>query len=112
MPGIWVFTVNEIRVPWGFRVKLAATSHDVIHGFSLHGVNIHLMLLPGRVARAATQLDRPGEPEAVVSPAPGGGPTRIAAMAYRGAWLSAGSCSGPGACSAFSCKQPQRRSIW
>jgi len=70
MAGIWVFTPDEIRVPWGSRVRLVATSHDVIHGFSPHGVNIHLTLLPGRVGRAATQLDRPGEPDAVISPAP------------------------------------------
>jgi cytochrome c oxidase subunit 2 len=56
-----MFTPNEIRVPAGARVTFLATSRDVIHGFSLHDANVNLMLLPGRVARAEAQFDRPGE---------------------------------------------------
>jgi cytochrome c oxidase subunit II len=59
--GIWLFTPNEIRVPAGATVTFVATSRDVIHGFSLHDVNINLMVLPGRVARATTTFERPGE---------------------------------------------------
>jgi cytochrome c oxidase subunit II len=59
--GIWVFTPNEIRVPVGSKFTFVATSRYVIHGFSLHDANVNLMLLPGRVARATAQFDRPGE---------------------------------------------------
>jgi cytochrome c oxidase subunit 2 len=59
--GIWVFTPNEIRVPVGSKLTFVATNRDVIHGFSLHDANVNLMLLPGRVARATAQFDRPGE---------------------------------------------------
>jgi cytochrome c oxidase subunit 2 len=59
--GIWLSTPNEIRVPAGATVTFIATSRDVIHGFSLHDVNVNLMLLPGRVARATATFERPGE---------------------------------------------------
>jgi cytochrome c oxidase subunit 2 len=59
--GIWMFTPNEIRVPVGSKLTFIATSRDVIHGFSLHDANVNLMLLPGRIARATAQFDRPGE---------------------------------------------------
>jgi cytochrome c oxidase subunit 2 len=59
--GIWAFTPNEIRVPVGSQITFVATSRDVIHGFSLHTANVNLMLLPGRVARATAQFNRPGE---------------------------------------------------
>jgi cytochrome c oxidase subunit 2 len=59
--GIWLFTPNEIRVPAGSTVTFVATSRDVIHGFSLHAVNINLMLLPGRVAQATATFEQPGE---------------------------------------------------
>jgi cytochrome c oxidase subunit 2 len=59
--GIWVFLPSEIRVPAGSTVTFVATSRDVIHGFSLHAANVNLMLLPGRIARATAQFDRPGE---------------------------------------------------
>jgi cytochrome c oxidase subunit 2 len=59
--GIWAFTPSEIRVPAGSKVTFVATSRDVIHGYFLHEANVNLMLLPGRVARAEAQFDRPGE---------------------------------------------------
>jgi cytochrome c oxidase subunit 2 len=59
--GIWLFTPNEIRVPAGATVTFIASSRDVIHGFSLHDVNVNLMLLPGRVVRATATFERPGE---------------------------------------------------
>jgi cytochrome c oxidase subunit 2 len=59
--GIWYFAPNEIRVPTGSKVTFVATSRDVIHGLMLHHANVNLMLLPGRVARATAQFDRPGE---------------------------------------------------
>lgn len=59
--GIWVFLPNEIRVPVGSTVTFIATSRDVVHGLSLHQVNLNLMLLPGRVSRAEVQFNRVGE---------------------------------------------------
>jgi len=59
--GIWVFSPNEIHVPAGSTVTFIATSRDVIHGLLLHDANVNLMLLPGRVARATTQFNKPGE---------------------------------------------------
>jgi cytochrome c oxidase subunit 2 len=59
--GIWLFMPNEIRVPAGATVTFVATSRDVIHGLSLHDVNVNLMLLPGRVARATVTFEQPGE---------------------------------------------------
>lgn len=61
LAGIWFFNPNEIRVPVGSTVTFIATSQDVIHGLALHGANINLMLLPGRVARATRQFNKPGE---------------------------------------------------
>jgi cytochrome c oxidase subunit 2 len=59
--GVWFFTPNEIRVPAGSTVTFIATSRDIVHGFSLHATHVNMMLLPGRIARATTRFDRPGE---------------------------------------------------
>lgn len=58
---VWSFVPNEIRVPAGARVTFHATSRDVTHGFTIHGTNLNLMLIPGLVATGTATFDKPGE---------------------------------------------------
>ena len=51
----------EIEVPLGAKVKFIATTRDVIHGFSVTGTNINLMLEPGYVSEYVTVANQAGE---------------------------------------------------
>lgn len=37
----------EVEVPLGAKIKVLATTKDVVHGFSVAGTNINMMLEPG-----------------------------------------------------------------
>jgi cytochrome c oxidase subunit II len=50
---MWSFLPAEVHVPAGARVRIRATSADVIHGLAVEGTRINLMLIPGQV----TELD-------------------------------------------------------
>lgn len=52
---------GEFTVPKGSKVKIMATTKDVIHGFEVAGTNINMMLEPGYVSEYVTTLDRTGE---------------------------------------------------
>ena len=58
---MWAFQPPEIHVPAGARVKIRATSADVIHGLAIEGTRVNLMLIPGQVTELEYTFDEPGE---------------------------------------------------
>ncbi|MBM4762069.1 cytochrome c oxidase subunit II [Bacillus sp. B15-48] len=55
------YTPGEVEVPLGAKVKVIATTKDVIHGFSVAGTNINMMLEPGYISEYETTFDTVGE---------------------------------------------------
>ncbi|PLR99693.1 cytochrome c oxidase subunit II [Bacillus sp. T33-2] len=51
----------EVEVPLGAKVKVIATTKDVIHGFEVAGTNINMMLEPGYISEYVTTFDKAGE---------------------------------------------------
>jgi cytochrome c oxidase subunit 2 len=58
---MFLFTPNEIRVPAGADVTFTGTSMDVIHGLSVEGTRVNMMLIPGQISRNTYRFERPGE---------------------------------------------------
>lgn len=58
---MWSFTPSEIRVPAGAEVTIKATSTDVVHGLSIEGTRVNLMLLPGQITELKYTFRRAGE---------------------------------------------------
>jgi Heme/copper-type cytochrome/quinol oxidases, subunit 2 len=50
-----------LRFPRRSQVTFYVTSQDVLHGFQIEGHTINLELVPGHVARATINFNRPGE---------------------------------------------------
>ncbi|MFC0478034.1 cytochrome c oxidase subunit II [Robertmurraya beringensis] len=57
----FAYTPGEIEVPLGAKVKVIATTKDVIHGFQVAGTNINMMLEPGYISEYVTTFDKAGE---------------------------------------------------
>jgi cytochrome c oxidase subunit 2 len=55
------YTPGEVEVPLGAKVKVIATTKDVIHGFSVAGTNINMMLTPGYISEYITTFDKAGQ---------------------------------------------------
>lgn len=55
------YTPGEVEVPLGAKVKVIATTKDVVHGFSVAGTNINMMLEPGYISEYVTTFDKTGE---------------------------------------------------
>jgi len=51
----------QVKVPLGAKVKVIATTKDVVHGFEMAGTNINMMLEPGYVSEYTTTFDKTGE---------------------------------------------------
>jgi cytochrome c oxidase subunit II len=51
----------EVDIPLGAKVKIIATTKDVIHGFEVAGTNINMMLEPGYISEYVTTFDKAGE---------------------------------------------------
>ncbi|WP_409301297.1 cytochrome c oxidase subunit II [Peribacillus sp. SCS-155] len=51
----------KVEIPKGAKVKILATTKDVIHGFEVAGTNINMMLEPGFVSEYVTTFNKPGE---------------------------------------------------
>ncbi|MBB6444648.1 cytochrome c oxidase subunit II [Bacillus benzoevorans] len=51
----------SVQVPLGAKVKVMATTKDVIHGFEVAGTNINMMLEPGYISEIVTTFDKEGE---------------------------------------------------
>lgn len=56
----WLFQPQEVRVPAGAEVEIVATSRDVIHGLTIEGTAVNLMLIPGRIARTVAHFKQAG----------------------------------------------------
>jgi len=50
-----------VEVPLGAKVKVLATTKDVVHGFNVAGTNINMMLEPGYISEYVTTFDKAGE---------------------------------------------------
>jgi cytochrome c oxidase subunit II len=57
----WAFNPGEIDLRAGAEVTFVATSADVIHGFSIPGTRVNMMLIPGQVSRFEYRFRDPGE---------------------------------------------------
>ncbi|MDQ1145320.1 cytochrome c oxidase subunit 2 [Bacillus sp. SORGH_AS 510] len=55
------FNPVQVKVPLGAKVKVIATTTDVVHGFEVAGTNINMMLEPGYVSEYTTTFDKTGE---------------------------------------------------
>ncbi|WP_413309256.1 cytochrome c oxidase subunit II [Bacillus sp. 1P10SD] len=51
----------QVEVPLGAKVRVIATTTDVVHGFEVAGTNINMMLEPGYVSEYTTTFDKAGE---------------------------------------------------
>lgn len=50
-----------LEVPVGSTVDFKVTSSDVVHGFSIVGTNVNVMVVPGEVSSVSHTFDKPGE---------------------------------------------------
>ena len=55
------YNPGDVKVPLGAKVKVIATTKDVVHGFEIAGTNINMMLEPGYVSEFTTTFDKEGE---------------------------------------------------
>ncbi|MDP4161908.1 MAG: cytochrome c oxidase subunit II [Bacillota bacterium] len=55
------YTPAEVKIPLGAKVKVIATTKDVVHGFEVAGTNINMMLEPGYVSEYVTTFNKEGE---------------------------------------------------
>jgi cytochrome c oxidase subunit 2 len=55
------FNPNEIRVPVNSEVTFIATTIDVIHGFTVDGTRLNMMLIPGQISRNSYTFRRRGQ---------------------------------------------------
>jgi len=55
------YNPGKVEVPLGAKVKVIATTKDVIHGFEVAGTNINMMLEPGFISEYVTTFDKAGE---------------------------------------------------
>jgi cytochrome c oxidase subunit II len=57
----WSFEPSEIHVPAGAEVTFIVTTPDVIHGFSIEGTRVNMMLIPGQISKNTYTFEEPGE---------------------------------------------------
>lgn len=57
----FAYSPAQVEIPLGAKVKVIATTKDVIHGFGVAGTNINMMLEPGYVSEYTTTFDKEGE---------------------------------------------------
>ncbi|EIJ78613.1 cytochrome c oxidase subunit II [Bacillus methanolicus PB1] len=55
------YNPGQVQVPKGAKVKVIATTKDVVHGFEIAGTNINMMLEPGYISEIVTTFDKAGE---------------------------------------------------
>lgn len=58
---VWSFVPAEIRVPAGAEITFRLTSADVVHGYSIEGTRVNVMLLPGQITELKYTFSEPGE---------------------------------------------------
>lgn len=59
-PGTTAVTANEIHIPVRTRVRVLATTADVIHSFWVPELNRKIDMIPGRENHVFIEADRPG----------------------------------------------------
>nr|WP_263313277.1 cytochrome B5 [Mammaliicoccus sp. Marseille-Q6498] len=52
---------GKVEIPKGSKVKIIATSKDTLHGFSLPGTNVNMMLEPGHISHYIKKFDKKAE---------------------------------------------------
>lgn len=52
---------GQVEIPKGSKVKIIATSKDTLHGFSLPGTNVNMMLEPGHISEFNHTFNRKEE---------------------------------------------------
>lgn len=57
----WSFTPSEVRLPAGSKVRIVATTTDVIHGLHVEDTRVNMMLIPGQISANEYTFERPGE---------------------------------------------------
>lgn len=57
----FAYNPAQAEIPKGSKVKIIATTKDVVHGFEVAGTNINMMLEPGFISEYVTTLDKAGE---------------------------------------------------
>jgi cytochrome c oxidase subunit 2 len=57
----FAYNPTQVTVPLGAKVRVIATTKDVVHGFEVAGTNINMMLEPGYVSEYTTTFDKEGE---------------------------------------------------
>ncbi|WP_042346489.1 cytochrome c oxidase subunit II [Bacillus massiliigorillae] len=55
------YNPTKVEVPKGAKVKIIATTKDVIHGFEVAGTNINMMLEPGYISEHIATFNKRGE---------------------------------------------------
>ncbi|MEH6941612.1 cytochrome c oxidase subunit II [Bacillus sp. JJ722] len=55
------YNPTKVEIPKGAKVKVIATTKDVIHGFEVAGTNINMMLEPGYVSEHIATFNKTGE---------------------------------------------------
>ncbi|XJZ25918.1 cytochrome c oxidase subunit II [Bacillota bacterium Lsc_1132] len=55
------YNPGSVKVPLGAKVKVIATTKDVVHGFEVAGTNINMMLEPGYISEYTTTFNKKGE---------------------------------------------------
>lgn len=55
------FNPGNVKIPKGSKVKIIATTKDVIHGFEVAGTTINMMLEPGYVSEYTATFNKKGE---------------------------------------------------
>nr|WP_314546845.1 cytochrome C oxidase subunit II [uncultured Massilia sp.] len=55
------FTPQCIVVPAGMPVQIRGTAADVVHGFSVSGTNVNVMLVPGYITNFRTRFEKTGD---------------------------------------------------
>jgi cytochrome c oxidase subunit 2 len=58
---MWSFVPDVIRVPSGAEVTFVVTTPDVLHGFSIEGTRINMMLIPGQISKNTYTFRDAGE---------------------------------------------------
>jgi cytochrome c oxidase subunit 2 len=57
----FAYNPGNVEVPKGAKVKVIATTKDVLHGFEVAGTNINMMLEPGYISEHVATFEKAGE---------------------------------------------------
>ncbi|GAB3070912.1 cytochrome c oxidase subunit II [Salinicoccus sesuvii] len=57
----FMYEPREVEIPKGSRVRIQAATKDVIHGFSVAGTNVNMMVEPGLVSTYTANFNKTGE---------------------------------------------------